>query len=165
MAEAVYGIDDLPDDDLLWRIEWVGGVGYNTSVPSDPLIGVCLAQLPTGETNPLGARARSFQTKRTAKISVGLLPYISISSVWRRQRPVFMNLADSRHSVTSHNLFPEDPHDNFQLIFRAVSSGWNRAAVSSGIGYFACVGTTSIPVGRKPFWSARRRSPGSRRDL
>jgi hypothetical protein len=23
---AVYGIDDLPDDDLLWRIEWVGGV-------------------------------------------------------------------------------------------------------------------------------------------
>src|SRR5689334_4468072 len=98
MAEAVYGIDDLPDDDLLWRIEWVGGVGYNTSVPSDPLIGVCLAQLPTGETNPLGARARSFQTKRTAKISVGLLPYISISSVWRRQRPVFMNLADSRQA-------------------------------------------------------------------
>src|ERR1700757_4881475 len=50
IAGAVYGIDDLPDDDLLWRIEWIGGVGYNTNVPSDPLIDVCLAQLPVGET-------------------------------------------------------------------------------------------------------------------
>ena len=38
MAEAVYAIEDFPDDDLLWRIEWIGGVGYNTSVPSDPQI-------------------------------------------------------------------------------------------------------------------------------
>ena len=38
MGEAVYAIDDFPDDELLWRIEWIGGVGYNTSVPSDPLI-------------------------------------------------------------------------------------------------------------------------------
>ena len=84
VGQAVYAIDDLPDDDLLWRIEWVGGVSFNASVPSDPLMNVCLAQLPAGETNPLSARARSFQTKRTARISVGLLPYISISSVWRR---------------------------------------------------------------------------------
>ena len=35
MGEAVYAIDDFPDDELLWRIEWIGGVGYNTS---DPLI-------------------------------------------------------------------------------------------------------------------------------
>ena len=27
MAEAVYAIEDFPDDDLLWRIEWIGGVG------------------------------------------------------------------------------------------------------------------------------------------
>ena len=55
MAEAVYAIEDFPDDDLLWRIEWIGGVGYNTSVPSDPQIEICLAQLPAGETNPLSA--------------------------------------------------------------------------------------------------------------
>ena len=58
MAEPVYGIDDFPDDDSLWRVEWIGGVGYNTSVPSDPRITVCLMQLPPGETNPLSARAR-----------------------------------------------------------------------------------------------------------
>ena len=23
----------FPDDDLLWRIEWVAGVGYNANVP------------------------------------------------------------------------------------------------------------------------------------
>jgi hypothetical protein len=88
MVEAVYAIDEFPDDDLLWRIEWVAGVGYNANVPSDPLIDVCLAQLPAGETSPLSARSRSFQTKRTVKISVGLLPYISIASVWQRRRPV-----------------------------------------------------------------------------
>ena len=49
MGEAVYAIDDFPDDDLLWRIEWIGGVGYNTSVPG-------MAQPPAGETNPLSAR-------------------------------------------------------------------------------------------------------------
>jgi ABC-type sugar transport system ATPase subunit len=35
VGEAVYAIDDFPDDDLLWRIGWIGGVGYNTSVPID----------------------------------------------------------------------------------------------------------------------------------
>src|SRR5271165_5431959 len=93
VGEAVYAIDDFPDDDLLWRIEWIGGVGYNTSVPSDPLMDVCMAQLPAGETNPLSARSRSSQTKRTVRIGVGLLPYISTASVWRR--PVLMNLAAS----------------------------------------------------------------------
>ena len=55
MAETVYAIDDFPDDDRLWRIEWIGGVGYNTSVPSEPQIDVSLAQLPKGERNPLSA--------------------------------------------------------------------------------------------------------------
>jgi hypothetical protein len=35
----------------LWRIEWIGGVGYNTSVPSDPLMDVCIAQLPPAKRN------------------------------------------------------------------------------------------------------------------
>jgi hypothetical protein len=98
-AEVVYAIDEFPDDDLLWRIEWVAGVGYNANVPSDPLIDVCLAQLPAGETNPLSARSRSFQTKRTVKISVGLLPYISIASVWQRRRPVITDFAACRHQL------------------------------------------------------------------
>ncbi len=99
VGEAVYAIDDFPDDDLRWRIEWIGGVGYNTGVPSDPLIDVCLAQLPAGETNPLSARSRSSQTKRRVKISVGLLPYISIASVWQQQRPVSTDLAACRHRL------------------------------------------------------------------
>src|SRR5271165_439018 len=89
VGQAVYAIDAFPDDDLLWRIEWIGGVGYNTSVPSEPQIDVCLAQLPKGEKNPLSARARSSQVeKRTAKIGVGLLPYVWIGSVWQKRRPV-----------------------------------------------------------------------------
>ena len=32
----------------LWRIDWIGGVAYNTSFPSEPLIDICLARLPKG---------------------------------------------------------------------------------------------------------------------
>jgi hypothetical protein len=59
MADAIYAIGDFPDDDFLWRVEWIGGVGYNTSAPSDPLIDTCLAQLPVGETNPLSPQSRA----------------------------------------------------------------------------------------------------------
>ena len=44
VGEAIYAIDAFPDDDLLWRIEWIGGIRYNTSVPSDPLIDICLSR-------------------------------------------------------------------------------------------------------------------------
>ena len=101
MGQAVYAIDAFPDDDLLWRIEWIGGVGYNTSVPSEPQIDVCLAQLPKGEKNPLSARARSSQVeKRTVKIGVGLLPYVWIGSVWQKRRPVITNLSAYRGRVS-----------------------------------------------------------------
>ena len=101
MAELVYAIDDFPDDDRLWRIEWIGGVGYNTSVPSEPLIDVSLAQLPKGERNPLSGRARSSQVeKRTVKIGVGLLPYIWIGSVWQKGRPVTTNLSAYRRHLS-----------------------------------------------------------------
>ena len=62
----------------------LGGVAYNASVPSEPLIDVCLARLPKGETNPLSARSRSSETKFVAKIGVGLLPFISTASVWQK---------------------------------------------------------------------------------
>jgi len=100
MADAIYAIDDFPDDDVLWRIVWIGGVGYNTSAPSNPLIDVCLAQLPAGEISPLSAQSRSSQTQRTVKIGVGLLPYIAIASVRRQQRPVMMDLAACRHRLS-----------------------------------------------------------------
>jgi len=72
-ASLFYAIDGFPGDDLLWRIEWLGGVGYNTSVPSEPQIDVSLAQLPKGERNPLSARARSSQVeKRTVGPAIEL---------------------------------------------------------------------------------------------
>jgi hypothetical protein len=99
MGSPVYTVDEFPDEGLPWLIEWIGGLGYNTSVPSEPRIDVCLAQLPLGETNPLSARSRSSQTKRTVKIGVGLLPYISIASVWQKRWPVVTDLAAYRHRL------------------------------------------------------------------
>ena len=68
------------------------------TVPSEPQIDVCLAQLPKGEKNPLSARARSSQVeKRTVKIGVGLLPYyVWIGSVWQKRRPVITSVGVPR---------------------------------------------------------------------
>jgi hypothetical protein len=99
VVEAVYAIDAFSDDDLFWRIEWIGGIRYNTSVPRDPLIDIGLAQLPGGETSPLSAKLRSSETKRTVRIGVGLLPYISIASVWQKRRPVTIDCAAYRHRL------------------------------------------------------------------
>jgi hypothetical protein len=43
MTEAVYAIEEFPDNDLLWRIEWLGGVSYNASAPSGLLLTLALA--------------------------------------------------------------------------------------------------------------------------
>ena len=77
-----------------------GGIGYNATVPSDPLMEVCLTRLPDGETNPLSARSRSSEAKFVAKIGVGLLPFISIGSVWQKRRPVATNFAAYRRQLT-----------------------------------------------------------------
>ena len=78
-----------------------GSVALATTLAcrATPRITFCLTQLPAGETNRLSARARSWQTKTTAKISVGLLPYISIVSVWQRRRPVVTNLGACHHRL------------------------------------------------------------------
>ena len=80
MGEAVYAIDDFPDDDLLWRIEWIGGVGYNTSVPSESLMDVCIAQPPpAGETNPLSAR------------------FCTVAIMWETQSHLIWHLTNPAH--------------------------------------------------------------------
>ena len=50
VGQSVYAIDGFPDDDLLWRIEWLGGVGYNTSVPSEPQMGLYAQTLENSVT-------------------------------------------------------------------------------------------------------------------
>jgi hypothetical protein len=36
VVDAVYAIDAFPDHDLVWRIDWIGGIGYNVDAPSAP---------------------------------------------------------------------------------------------------------------------------------
>jgi hypothetical protein len=45
VGKAIYAIDAFPDDAQLWRIDWIGGVAYNASVPSEPVMRVLLAAL------------------------------------------------------------------------------------------------------------------------
>jgi hypothetical protein len=68
-GEAVYGVGAFPDDDLLWRIEWGGGVGHTTTVPSDPLIDICRTQICRWRDKP----ARLLSAGSSAKCSEALM--------------------------------------------------------------------------------------------
>jgi len=48
VGKAIYAIDAFPDDAQFWRIDWIGGVAYNASVPSEPLIDVCFGAASQG---------------------------------------------------------------------------------------------------------------------
>jgi hypothetical protein len=99
VGKAIYAIDAFPEDDQLWRFDWIGGVRYNASVPSESLIDICLAHLPSGEANPLIAKSRTSDAKTLVRIGVGLLPYISIASVWQKRRPVAADFAAYRRQL------------------------------------------------------------------
>jgi hypothetical protein len=86
VGQAVYAIAAFPDDDLLWRIEWIGGVGYNTSVPSEPQIDVCLAAAPQRREEP------AQRTSCTSRI-VEMLGGIPIGRTSRRR---YIEKADGR---------------------------------------------------------------------
>jgi hypothetical protein len=66
VGKAIYAIDAFPDDAQLWRIDWIGGVAYNASVPSEPLIDVCLA--------PLGV----FRVSRVNPWSQRIVPEVNV---------------------------------------------------------------------------------------
>ena len=98
VGQSVYAIHGFPNDDLLWRIEWLGGVGYNTSVPSEPQIDVSLAQLPKGERNPR-ERASTLLPSRE-------------ENGWPRHRTVLpgSNLSEAAIGVAStHSGFRAEP--------------------------------------------------------
>jgi hypothetical protein len=95
-----YAFDEFPDDDLPWRIEWFGGVGYNTSVPSAPRSMFALAQLLLGgRTHSARDRAPLKRKELSRSVLACLLPYISIASVWQKRRPVVTHLAAYRHCL------------------------------------------------------------------
>lgn len=105
LFDCGHRISVLPEDfeadhGRFWRIELIGGVRYNASVPSDPLMDVCLARLPDGEANPLSVRSHSAEAKFVAKIGVGLVLFISIASVWQKRRPVATDCTPYRRQLT-----------------------------------------------------------------
>src|SRR5271166_913327 len=102
VGQSVYAIDGFPDDDLLWRIEWLGGrwLQYERSqrAPDRCLFGAA----PQRREEP-AQRTSAFlssREERTVKIGIGLLPYVWIGSVWQKRRPVITNLSAYRGRVS-----------------------------------------------------------------
>lgn len=97
MAQPIFGIEEFPDDDLLWRVVLFGGISRNARVPSEPVIEALLASIPSANIDPLGKDAMQSFAIYIAKIGVGQLPYVSIGSVWHRQKPMAVQIPNFHH--------------------------------------------------------------------
>jgi len=115
-------IVSFPDDDRIWRIEWLRAIEQNDLVPSEPLIQVVIAPLLPDFQNAIENKVECDSTKKyyygtkdvgkhqTIKIGTGLLPLIKIGSLWKKGRCVLTNVAPQK--TLSLNITP----DNIQYI-------------------------------------------------
>src|SRR6266404_5592983 len=96
VGQAVYAIDAFPDDDLLWRIEWIGGLITRAFRANRESMFAWRSSLLARRTHSAPDRGAPLKRKRTVKIDVGL---ISIASVWQKRRPVVTDLAAYRYRL------------------------------------------------------------------
>ncbi|MDP3512226.1 MAG: hypothetical protein Q8S20_05695 [Sulfuritalea sp.] len=97
--KPVYGIKTFPRGEHLWRVVLFGGISKNPRVPSEPVIEVLLSRVPDDVTDPLSPAALTSNQKFNAKIGVGMLPYVSISSCWRNRRPIPVNTGNFQRTL------------------------------------------------------------------
>jgi hypothetical protein len=99
-SPEVHKIEAFPADGQSWRLDYFGGVVKNPHAPTVHRIEVGLSQLRDpnkGALHPANARA----TRRCVrKVETGLLPYLSMGSVWRNGKPAIARpLGQSRFTI------------------------------------------------------------------
>lgn len=82
MAKRVIRIKEFPNDDRVWRLDWLGAVDRNDNVQTENCIEVYLR--PVSDTNKEDFGS-SIQERVCCQIGVGQLPLLSIGSLWKKQ--------------------------------------------------------------------------------
>ncbi len=107
-------IASFPDDDRIWRIEWLRAVEQNDLVPSEPLIQVVIAplvsdiqkqyesNLPVKDKHTFHYGTEHVDEYQVIKIGVGQLPLIKIGSLWRKGRCIKNNVGRLLTSPINH---------------------------------------------------------------
>ncbi len=93
-----YKISTFPNDEGLWRIDWMSNIRLNPHARSEQLITVFLTKLITPNSNtiidPLSNQSLT-KDHKLADIGVGLLPLVWIGSVWKNGYLVESNIKRS----------------------------------------------------------------------
>ncbi len=86
LSNKKYFIAEMPDDDRCWRLDWLGKLVFNPTVPDEPWIEVFLRPLSAAEPSrdffALEHLASSKPVRR--RIGVGQLPLLRPGTFWRR---------------------------------------------------------------------------------
>lgn len=82
MAKRTIRIKEFPNDDQIWRLDWLGAVDRNDNVQTENYIEVYLR--PVSDTNKADFGS-SIQKRICCQIGVGQLPLLTIGSLWKKQ--------------------------------------------------------------------------------
>jgi len=142
-------IADFPKGEDLWRVDWMGHIQKNPTVPTEHLITVFLTKLNCDSNTPfypLNSKYLNTQYRRVAEIGVGLLPIVWIGSVWKNG----IRIDDVKHVKGS---FPVDTTLAKTIKFSGHSDQLNKARL---------IPASQYPLGGKA-WAHVQHAPLSAR--
>jgi len=87
-------IQEFPKDDRIWRIDWLGRVERTSA---EALIDVHLSPANTKNLHLRGQKDFDADAAVKIRIGVGLLPFLTIGSLWTKGRKLRQNLGRSRY--------------------------------------------------------------------
>lgn len=94
-----FRIDEFPEGDDYWRVDWIDDIHNNPSAKSDHLISVFLTRLQPqddGTLLPFDLKLLEKEHRRSAEVSTGLLPMIWVGSVWQDGRRIDKKVVPDR---------------------------------------------------------------------
>ena len=83
MRTVIPKIKEFPDDGRLWRLDWIGNVNLNPSIPSEPHLEASIVPLRDGIGDKYDSTSSSINSERQEiYIGVGQLPVLMTGSLW-----------------------------------------------------------------------------------
>lgn len=86
MDEAIYKLDQFPQDGRLWRVNLFGEIDRNDPIPSDPLIEIIMSPIFLDQARVHGIASNlavDNSGRRSFWVNSGYLPLIRIGSGWQ----------------------------------------------------------------------------------
>ncbi len=87
MRTVIPKIKEFPDDGRRWRLDWIGNVKLNPSIPSEPHLEASIVPLRDGIGDKYDSTSSSINSERQEiYLGVGQLPVLMTGSLWQHGR-------------------------------------------------------------------------------